>query len=209
MYIPQSFRETDVDILHDFIEEHSFATLITQQNDEPFSTHVPLLLDRTQGQFGRLIGHFATANPHSETKPGQSVLSIFHGPHAYISPTWYQESNTVPTWNYLAVHTYGRYQPVHESAQLLKILTQYVERYESDQSSPWTMQNNSSDFIEKLLPMIVGFTIDIERIEGKFKLSQNHSIQRRKNVVQFLKQQNDPDSQNIASLMESDLCSPE
>ncbi|MFH1299975.1 MAG: FMN-binding negative transcriptional regulator [Planctomycetota bacterium] len=205
MYVPTSFAETDLKVLHDFIEQHSFATLVTDRHEEPYATHLPVLLDRSQGKYGRLMGHFAKANPQSETASLQKVLTIFHGPHAYISPTWYESPNTVPTWNYQAVHVYGRYSVINDPGELKNVIEQTVRFYEAAQPTPWTMQNADPGFIDQLLQAIVGFTIEIERIEGKFKLSQNHPIERREKVIHALKQHQRDDDQAIASLMQAQL----
>ncbi len=205
MYVPSAFSITDLNVLHNFIEQHSFATLISQKNDEPFASHLPVLLDRNQGKQGRLIGHFAKANPQAEVKQYQSVLTIFHGPHAYISPTWYEAPNTVPTWNYLAVHVYGRYSVIDDPCELKDVLEEYVNFYQASQPSQWSMQNVDSTLINQLLKGIVGFTIEIERIEGKFKLNQNHPVERQEKVINHLKQQRGDNSQAIATLMQAQL----
>ncbi len=205
MYVPSSFAENDINVLHDFIEQNSFATLVTQTDDAPYASHIPVLLDRSHGEFGQLVGHFAKANPQSKTATNQKMLTIFHGPHAYISPSWYETENLVPTWNYQAVHVYGRYSVMEDSSQLKDVLKQYVDFYEAAQPSPWTMQTVDEDFIDQLLQSIVGFTIDIERIEGKFKLSQNHPVDRREKVIHKLQQQSNKNSQAIAAQMQAHL----
>ncbi|MCH9657034.1 MAG: FMN-binding negative transcriptional regulator [Planctomycetes bacterium] len=205
MYVPSSFAETDINVLHHFIEQNSFATLVTHRDDEPFASHIPVLLDRNQGEYGQLIGHFAKANPQSKTETLQNVLTIFHGPHAYISPTWYEAPDLVPTWNYQAVHVYGRYSVIDDSDQLIEILKQYVSFYEADQPTPWTMENVDPAFVDQLLQSIVGFTIKIERIEGKFKLNQNHPVERREKVIHVLQQQESENSQAIAAQMQAHL----
>ena len=205
MYVPSSFAETDINVLHDFIEQNSFATLVTHRNDEPYASHIPVLLNRSQGEYGQLIGHFANANPQSGTATLEKVLTIFHGPHAYISPTWYEARDLVPTWNYQAVHVYGRYSVIDDPGQLKDVLKQYVNFYEAAQATPWTMQNVDPAFVDQLLQSIVGFTIEIERIEGKFKLSQNHPVDRREKVINALQQQGSEDSQAIATQMQAHL----
>ncbi|WP_339733448.1 FMN-binding negative transcriptional regulator [uncultured Gimesia sp.] len=205
MYVPASFAETDLNVLHQFIEQHSFATLITHQEYEPFASHLPLLLDRNIGTQGQLLGHFAKANPQSKTTQHEQVLTIFHGPHAYISPTWYEAANTVPTWNYQAVHVYGRYSAIDDPDELKAVIEQTVTFYEASAATPWSMQNADPEFIDQLLQGIVGFKIEIERIEGKFKLSQNHPGERREKVIHALKEQRHDDSQAIAALMQSQL----
>ena len=205
MYVPAAFAETDVSRLYPFIEQHSFATLVSNQGEEPIASHLPLLLQREVGQNGSLLGHFARANPQAETPDNQSVLAIFHGPHAYISPTWYASQNTVPTWNYQAVHVYGRYSRITDDAELKAIIAETVRFYEASQPEPWSIETPEAEFTEGLLKGIVGFRIEIERIEGKFKLSQNHPEERRQKVIDALKKQSSDDAQAIAALMEADL----
>src|SRR5687767_5413897 len=116
MYTPAHFAETDLSRLHDAIEAYSFATLVSEHEGELTASHLPLLLNRTAGDQGTLVGHMAKANRQWEQAAGQEVLAIFSGPHAYISPAWYAEERVVPTWNYVAVHAYGRLKLVQESA---------------------------------------------------------------------------------------------
>ncbi|WP_417382645.1 FMN-binding negative transcriptional regulator [Gimesia sp.] len=205
MYVPSSFAETDLNTLHRFIERHSFATLVTHAGDCPFASHLPLLLDRSEGEFGQLIGHLAKANTQADQLQSVSPLAIFHGPHAYISPTWYESDHTVPTWNYQAVHVYGSCTLETDPAQLKQILNQYVAFYEAGQPAPWSIPDSDADFVDSLLPAIVGFRIQIERIEGKFKLNQNHSAERQQKVINALRQQTGENQQAIAAQMQGNL----
>ena len=205
MYAPAAFAETDENRLHQFMEQHSFATLVTTQHGNSTASHLPLLLERKTGTKGILLGHFAKANPQAETAQHETVLAIFHGPHAYISPTWYQSANTVPTWNYQAVHVYGRYSRIKNQSDLKQVIDETARFYEASQPESWSMQTPDPDFIEGLLQGIVGFRIEIEHIEGKFKLSQNHAVERREKVIEALKKQGSDDAHAIAALMESDL----
>lgn len=205
MYVPSSFAETELKTLHRFIEEHSFATLITNAEGSAFASHLPLLLDRSVGEFGQLIGHLAKANPQSDQLQNQSLLMIFHGPHAYISPAWYESDHTVPTWNYQAVHVYGSCTLETDPAQLKRILEKYVSFYEAAQPVPWSIPDSDTDFVDSLLPAIVGFRIQIERIEGKFKLNQNHSAERQQKVINALRQQAGENQQAIADQMQAHL----
>jgi transcriptional regulator len=205
MYIPKSFAETDQKRLHEFIGAHSFATLVSQDSAEPCASHLPLLLDVDAGSHGRLIGHMARANPQWEQADGQRVLAIFHGPHAYISPTWYEAVNVVPTWNYVAVHVYGTLRLQADRGRLLEIVRQYVEYYESDLPQSWSVDTAERHFIDGLLDAIIGFEIDIDRIEGKWKLNQNHDETRRKKVIQGLRESGGENQRQIAELMSQTL----
>ncbi len=189
MYIPSSFEVTDSETLHEFIEQYSFATLITTVDGVPYATHLPLLLDRTTGPFGTLQGHFAKANPHwkSLEQSGES-LAIFHGPHTYVSPRWYSGSKpAVPTWNYAVVHAYGTVALRNESEWLDGFLKRMAIKYEANADQPW--QNDlPADLDEQLKQAIVGFEIKVTRLEGKFKLGQNRSVEDQLGVIAGLDQ---------------------
>lgn len=205
MYIPPSFAETDPAVLRDFIDGHGFATLVSQGDGEPFATHLPLL--RITGDDGceRLWGHFARANPHAVLAAGQRVLAIFHGPHQYISPTWYESPNTVPTWNYIAVHAYGVLREVADRDRLRDIIDRLVVQYEAPQPQPWSAELADGNFSDKLLDAVVGFEIVVDRLEGKWKLNQNHDVARRERVIRVLEQAKDDDSRAIAAAMRRSL----
>lgn len=201
MYTPASFEVTDLPTLHTFIEHHSFATLCSQLMSEPTATHLPLLLDRSTGPNGRLIGHMARANSQWKSAAGNRVLAIFHGPHAYISPTWYESSETVPTWNYAAVHAYGVLKMIDDAQRLRDVVERTVDIYERSMPRPWSMNVVPPELIEKLLLGIVGFEIDIDRLEGKWKLNQNHSLERREKVIRGLMETGRYEDAAIAGLM--------
>jgi len=200
MYIPPAFCVSDLPTLHDFIERHSFGLLVSLREGAPFASHLPFLLDRRAGEQGTLVGHIARANPQWNQWEGQEALAVFSGPHAYISPTWYDSANVVPTWNYVAVHATGRMRLVEDPAGLLDIVQRTVEVYERGMPNPWTMQE-AGTFIERLLPQIVGFRMELERLEGKWKLSQNHPEERQEKVASALAARNDENSKAIATLM--------
>jgi transcriptional regulator len=171
MYIPNHFRIDHHETLFGFVERYSFATLVSTVDGSPFATHLPMVIDR---QRNAVLGHVARANPHWRSFDGNSeALAIFSGPHAYISPSWYAASPAVPTWNYAAVHVYGRPTLVDASATA-DIVDTLVAKYESHRPKPWP-NDLPADFRDRLLAAIVGFEMPIERIEGKFKLGQNRS----------------------------------
>jgi transcriptional regulator len=204
MYVPAAFRETDREKLFDLIEQYSFGLLVSQAGNEPFATHLPMLLDRGAGLNGRLIGHMARANPHWQTAAGQTALAVFSGPHAYVSPTWYEADNVVPTWNYVAVHVYGTFQAIEETARLLEIVGKYVKNYEAPFPQPWKF-DPASPYSQKLAQAIVGFEIDITRIEGKWKLNQNQPPERRERVVRALRASGSPADAAVADLIAEQL----
>jgi transcriptional regulator len=200
MYVPPHFAETDLGMLHEFIERHSFGLIVSQVGGEPFATHIPLLLDRAAGPNGTLVGHVARANPQWRELAGQTALAVFSGPHAYVSPTWYESEKVVPTWNYVAVHASGPVQLVEDRAGVLDIVERSVSVYEANMPRPWKLEEDST-FIDRLLGQIIGFRIEIARIEGKWKLNQNHPAERREKVVAALLAQGDPDAVAVAELM--------
>lgn len=173
MYVPKHFEETDAARLGKFIREHGFGLLMTCDDGRPFCSHVPFLYES-----GRLLCHLARANPQvGQLEATDTVLAVFHGPHAYISPSWY-ESPGVPTWNYVAVHVYGRATAIRDENQLRALVERTTAHYEANELKPWTPNFKSS-----LLGSIVGFEIEIVEIEGKFKLSQNRTEEDRANVI--------------------------
>jgi transcriptional regulator len=204
MYIPAAFAESDLSRLHDFIEQHSFGLLVSQVDGLPFATHLPFLLERTTGRHGTLVGHVARANPQWREAGGQTVLAIFSGPHAYISPTWYEAEQVVPTWNYTAVHAYGQVRIIEDEGALLEIVRSFVQVYEQSMPRPWSL-DGSRTFVERQLAQIVGFRMEIEKIEGKWKLNQNHPAERRRKVVRALRQRGDENAQAVADWMQAML----
>jgi transcriptional regulator len=204
MYIPAAFAEPDLTRLHDFIERNSFGLLVSQVEGLPFATHLPFLLERTAGPHGTLVGHLARANPQWQEAGGQTALAIFSGPHAYVSPTWYEAEQVVPTWNYIAVHAYGRVQVVEDAGALLDIVRETVRVYEQAMPRPWSF-DGSGAFVERLLAQIVGFRIAVEKIEGKWKLNQNHPVERRRKVVRALRERAGENVQAVAAMMQAML----
>jgi transcriptional regulator len=203
MYIPEHFAETDLPMLREFMRQHSFATLVTQQGGAPFASHLPLVLDSSSGIHGALLGHMARNNEQwRDFAAGEEILVMFHGPHAYVSPTWYESSPmAAPTWNYMVVHAYGKARILPED-ELVQTLHQLVDENEKAFSPPWRLQLSQA-MREKALGSIVGFEITLSRIEGKFKLSQNRSAQDRKNVIAQLEQSTH--GKDIAHWMGRDL----
>jgi transcriptional regulator len=200
MYVPTYFAEHDLTKLHNAMQRYSFATLVSGSGDELIASHLPLLIERTSGSKGMLLGHMARANPQWKQAAGQEVLAIFAGPHCYVSPTWYQAAHVVPTWNYVAVHAHGRLELTEDDAELKALISRMVSTYEASQPRPWSV-GDQSNYIDRLLPQIVGFRIPITRLEGKWKLNQNRPAEQRLRVIDALSQQTDENSQEVARLM--------
>lgn len=200
MYIPSYFKIEDDELIYDIIQDYGFATVFSHHKGEPFATHIPLMMDQNREY---LYGHFARPNPQWKDIHDQSVLAIFHGPHCYISSSWYESNRSVPTWNYLAVHVYGDFEFI-ENEELKKSLNDLVEKYEVPNST-YQLDEVDEMFLEGMTKGIVGFKIKIEKIEGKAKLSQNHSLERKKLVIQELEKFKREDEQKIASYMKDYL----
>ena len=188
MYIPQHFAENDTRTLRDFMRAHSFATLVTQHDGVPFANHLPLMLDSGAGTRGALLGHMARANPQwQDMAAGAEVLAVFQGEHAYVSPSWYEpQAMSVPTWNFTAVHAYGKARILSET-ELENVLRRLTDEHEKSSPQPWKFELTQA-MRERMLGAIAGFEITLDRVEGKFKLSQNRSEQDHRNVVAKLSQ---------------------
>ena len=201
MYRPEQFIENDTKILHGLMRQYSFATVVTQRDGEMCANHFPLLLDETRGRHGTLIGHMAKNNSQwRDFQTDSEVLVIFQGPHGYISPSWYEREPVVPTWNYAVVHVYGKGRIIEEAGALLAVLEKSVQHYESHYENPWPFQL-AEERREKVLSAIVGFEIDIERLEGKFKLSQNRVVTERQNISDALRESSSPRDVALGKLM--------
>ncbi|PQZ57083.1 transcriptional regulator [Bacillus sp. MYb209] len=197
MYIPKYFTIQDEETKYEIIEQNGFATLFSQHNGAPYATHLPLLLDR---EARILYGHFARSNEQWKDSGNQQVLAVFQGPHSYISPSWYETNKAVPTWNYVAVHVYGELEIVEDEQELIDSLQDLVHKYENPKST-YSLNDVDPNYIEGLSKGIVGFKIKISKIEGKAKLSQNHSVERRGLVIEELEKVGSEGSRGIAGLM--------
>lgn len=193
MYVPTHFAETDATTLAEFIEAHSFGTLITIDDGKPFASHLPFLYDR---EARVLHCHVARANPqwrHFETRP--DALVIFAGPHGYISPTWYAEPG-VPTWNYAVVHVSGAGRATDDATATARHVETLAAKHERNSASPWV-----PSYDPRRLAGIVGIEIRVREIEGKFKLSQNRSAADRAGVVAHLTASGGDSDDALAALM--------
>jgi len=200
MYIPIANRVEDRQKINAFIHAHGFATLITGQSGGLCASHLPVLLKESADGWGKLRSHMARANEQwRHLESGQEVLCIFHGPHAYISPSCYVMQHTVPTWNYAAVHIYGVPQLVDESV-LKQIVIETTNKYESPMPKPWTIPLSERE-MDAMLKAIVGFTIEITRVEAKFKLGQNRSKEDQDKMVNALEQATDCGSRELAKFI--------
>lgn len=204
MYIPEPFAVTDRAVLFDLIEREPFGVLVSMADGAPVASHIPFVLDRAAGPNGTLKAHLARGNPQWRGFDGTAqALAIFMGPHAYLSPGWYDpKNNAVPTWNYAVVHAYGSPRLIEDMGVVRAQQEELVDRFEHRRASPWRLDSQPERYIEGMLKGIAAFEIPIDRLEGKFKLSQNHPKGNRIGAIAGLRNEaGDPMSRAIAELM--------
>lgn len=204
-YLPKAFEVQDAAQMQRLVAAHPLATWVQTDVDGALQVHhLPLWLDPQRGPQGTLFGHVARANPlwRSAGRPG---VAVFHGPQAYVSPSWYPakqvHGKVVPTWNYAVVHAHGALRLVTESAAVRDILRRLTDRQEADQARPWRLADAPADYLEGQLGAIVGIEIEIERWVGKFKLGQNRSEADRQGVVAGLLASREPGARGVAEEM--------
>ncbi|PZR76118.1 MAG: FMN-binding negative transcriptional regulator [Chthoniobacterales bacterium] len=201
MYIPAANRIDDRKRINPFIHEHGFATVVTDHGGKLWASHLPVLFDEASEGHGVLRSHMARANEQwHHFQPGQEVLCIFHGPHSYISPSSYVLQETVPTWNYAAVYAYGTAKVVEDRAVLRRIVDDTTMKYESNRAVPWKI-TLPAGAIAAMLKAIVGFTIEITRVEAKFKLGQNKSQADQNGMLRDLQASPHLGSQDLAKFI--------
>jgi transcriptional regulator len=206
MYNPPDFAQDDLSILHDAIETAGLGILVTMGPEGPEASHVPMLLDRADGARGTLSGHLARANPQGRRfDPKVPALAIFQGPDAYVSPSWYPTKaatgKVVPTWNYVAIHAYGGLETFEDAARLRRLVERLTDRHEAGRPAPWAVSDAPEDYIEAMLKGIVGFRLPIDRLEGKWKLSQNKNPADRAGVAAGLAAEGGADQTALVALM--------
>ena len=201
MYLPKVFREDDPALLSEVMRRHAFATLVTVHEGVPFASHLPFLHDDTGGGGGTLWGHMARANRQWRDFGEGEVLVSFQGPDCYVSPSAYRGELQVPTWNYVAVHAYGRPR-VLSSEELRGVLRRLSDVHEEGREPRWHFDGLPGDFVDELLGELTGFAVEITRLEGKLKLSQNRDPEDRRGVLDALKGSADPEARAVAGWMD-------
>jgi transcriptional regulator len=181
MYIPAHFNEADTEVLHRLIASHPFGVLVSHGADGLDANHIPFHLDATQGPLGTLHAHVARANPlWRQLAEGDRVLAIFSAGDAYVSPGWYPSKHEahrqVPTWNYMVAHAHGRVIVRDDERYVRGVVARLTRTHEAVEEKPWKMSDAPADFTDTLLKAIVGIEIEITRLEGKRKLSQNKEV---------------------------------
>lgn len=176
----------DRQFLHDFMDEFSFVDLITTTPTLRI-THIPVWIDRTAGRFGTIHGHISRQNPQSKTFDGeQSGVIVFRGPHGYISPVWYAKTEAVPTWNFAVVHASGKLRAVTDKKDLNDLLTKLIRKFENYEGTGYDFGKIPDSYKYGLMGGIIGFEMEIELLEGKFKLGQERSAEDREKLVRNL-----------------------
>jgi transcriptional regulator len=199
MYVPPLNRVEDRQSINAFIHAHGFATLITNGGGKITASHLPVLFDEDANI---LRSHMARANEQWKSfTNSDEALCIFHGPHAYISPSWYEQQHTVPTWNYAVVHVYGKASLV-DDAELKQIVLDTTAKHESAMPKPWTVPLSEKE-IFSMLKAIVGFKIDITRVEAKFKLGQNRSTEDQEKMQRHLQAAPDDESRALGRFIQA------
>ena len=204
MYVPMANEETRVEVLHALIRAHPLGTWTLFDGDDLITNHVPFQLDAARGPFGTLVGHVARANPvwRSPSTPIRNVVA-FQGPQAYVTPSWYpsklEHGKTVPTWNYAVVHARGVPTFTFDRDWLHAHVSSLTDAHEAAEAAPWGVVDAPDEYVERQLGAIVGVEIQIERLLGKWKTSQNRSAPDRTGVVEGLRRRGDAESADLVA----------
>jgi transcriptional regulator len=195
LYIPKPQLVEDRRFLHDFMDEFAFVDLVTVSPSLRI-THIPVWLDRDTGRYGTIHGHISRQNPQSATFDGaQTGVIVFHGPHGYISPTWYAKTgNVVPTWNFAVVHATGKLRPVTGKKDLNDLLAKLIAKFEKYEGTGYDFAKIDDGYKYGLMAGIIGFELEIELLEGKFKLGQDRSPEDKQSLLKKLGQAKAPRS---------------
>jgi transcriptional regulator len=204
MYVPDSFKIDDQGKIEAFLERYDFATIVSSPTSGMVATHVPVVVRRAPTGLV-IVGHVGRANLHWELMNGAvQSLAVFHGPHGYVSPTWYASGPAVPTWNYATVHAYGTPRATHDSAFIHDLLRELVRRYEKG-ASAWRVEDLPPHFREGLVSAVVAFEMPVDRLEAKFKLGQNRSAADRAGAIAGLEREPSIEAAALAAFMRSHL----
>jgi transcriptional regulator len=207
MYIPRHNEEKRVSVMHSLMLSRPLGTLVTLGASGLFASHIPMILEDDGSEFGILKGHISRANTQwRDFVPTVDALAIFAGHQHYISPSWYPETKEhgkeVPTWNYVVVHAYGRLKVIEDDHWLLTNVEKLTNIHEAASPIPWKVSDAPKDFIQSQLKGIVGLEVPIQRLEGKWKVSQNRTERERNGVVDGLTKLNTPESLAMKALVE-------
>ena len=197
MYIPKLYREEDREKILEFLRANNFPVLVTYDREKPIATHLPV--EVIEGEDGALtiLGHMSRANPQWKSFGEQEVLLIFQGAHTYISPRWYDHVN-VPTCNYMIAHLYGKVR-LAEGDELYSLMSRLVHKHEVQTS--YSLEGLPEDLVKKEIKGVVGFAVDVTRVEASYKLSQNRNDKDHENIVRELEERGDNNSVGVAKAM--------
>ena len=206
MYTPAHFAEDRVEVLVALMRAHPLATLVTLGKQGLAASHIPLIYDSLPEPFGTLRGHLAKANPQwHDTAPDSPALAIFGGPQHYVTPSWYpstaEHGKVVPTWNYAVVHAHGKLAVRHDHAWLRRNVEELTKANERKSPRPWRVEDAPAEYIDRMLQEIVGVEIVLEKLEGKWKVSQNRTATDRAGVVEGLQALGTPEACEMAKLV--------
>jgi transcriptional regulator len=209
MYRPDHFRVEDLAEMHALMRARPFATLVSSAASGLYATHLPTVLKR-DGEFGAIECHLARANPHwKDLAAGGEALMIFHGPDAYITPNWYatkaETGKAVPTWNYIAVHAYGKPQVMQDKDWLRRHVEELTVQQEAGEAHPWKVGDAPESYIDVMLRGIVGFRFDIARLEGKWKMNQNRELRDRVTTAEGLERRGQGEDAQVAAVMRGQI----
>jgi len=210
MYIPTHFEQPCIEAMHELIRSRPLATLVTLSSNGLNANHIPLHLSEAPSPFGTLRGHVARSNPIlRDLESDIEVLAIFHGPDAYIRPSWYatkqETGKVVPTWNYTVVHAYGSLRIIDDASWVRTQLEALTNHNEAVFPEPWAVSDAPHDFTEKLIEAIVGIEMVIIRLSGKWKVSQNQPPQNQASVIQGLNTSGQRESAVMAALVNTGI----
>ena len=209
MYRPDHFRVDDLAEMHALMRARPLAALVSAGPSGLYGTHLPTVL-KSEGEFGAIECHLARANPHwKDLAEGGEALMIFQGPEAYITPSWYasksETGKVVPTWNYAAVHAYGRPQVMQDKDWLRRHVGELTAQQEASEARPWAVTDAPDSFIDVMLRGIVGFRFDIARLEGKWKMSQNREMRDRVTTSAGLEQRGQNEDAQVAEVIRAHM----
>jgi len=197
MYIPKLYREEDRENILEFLKQNNFPALVTHDGEKPIATHLPVEVVESEDGALTILGHMSRANPQWKRFGEQEVLLIFQGAHTYISPRWYDHVN-VPTWNYMMAHVYGKVRLV-EGDELYSLLSGLVKSHETQTS--YSLEDLPQDFVQKEMNGVVGFAVNVTRVDAGYKLSQNRSDADHENIIRELEKHGDDNSAGVAKAM--------
>lgn len=191
MLIPNVFKETDLNALHQLIKSHPLGTWVTSTNDVLDLNHIPFVLDTSEGEYGVLRGHVNRANPVWKTLPTQKESIVaFQGANSYITPSWYpskkEHGKVVPTWNYIVVHAHGTAHAITDRDWLYQQVETLTNQHEAARDEAWKVSDAPGDYTERMINGIVGIEIPITNLLGSWKASQNKDQQDKQGVIEGL-----------------------